>query len=110
MSVDFFLDTNVFIYSFDEREPGKAEKSRGLIERAYRQLPRIVAGFEKFLNRLAEKDISVVDQESAIAYGFDVEKQVARNHRSNPVFGRQLLDEVQNGPCSQRIEAVRRFI
>jgi predicted nucleic acid-binding protein len=32
MSADFFLDTNVFVYSFDEREPGKAERARGLIE------------------------------------------------------------------------------
>lgn len=34
MSVEFFLDTNVFVYSFDEREPAKAGRSRELIEQA----------------------------------------------------------------------------
>lgn len=34
MSAEFFLDTNVLVYSFDEREPDKAVKSRGLIEQA----------------------------------------------------------------------------
>lgn len=34
MSAEFFLDTNVFVYSFDEREPGKAGRSRDLIEAA----------------------------------------------------------------------------
>lgn len=34
MSAEFFLDTNVFVYSFDEREPDKAGRSRDLIEQA----------------------------------------------------------------------------
>lgn len=34
MSAEFFLDTNVLVYSFDQQTPGKAGKSRELIERA----------------------------------------------------------------------------
>jgi len=34
MSSRFFLDTNVFTYSFDRRNAAKREKAQGLIERA----------------------------------------------------------------------------
>ena len=36
MSVEYFLDTNVLIYSFDETAPAKRKKSRALIEQALR--------------------------------------------------------------------------
>ena len=36
MSADYFLDTNVLVYSFDETAPTKREKSRALIETALR--------------------------------------------------------------------------
>ena len=34
MSVRFFLDTNVFVYSFDARAPAKAKKANNLIRQA----------------------------------------------------------------------------
>ncbi len=34
MSGRFFLDTNVFVYTFDPREPGKAKRATQLIRRA----------------------------------------------------------------------------
>lgn len=36
MSVDYFLDTNVLVYSFDETDAAKQEKSQALIEAALR--------------------------------------------------------------------------
>lgn len=36
MSVEYFLDTNVLVYSFDETAPAKQEKSQALIESALR--------------------------------------------------------------------------
>lgn len=36
MSVEYFLDTNVLIYSFDETVPEKQERSQMLIEKALR--------------------------------------------------------------------------
>ena len=36
MSVDYFLDTNVLVYSFDETAPAKREKSENLIGEAFR--------------------------------------------------------------------------
>lgn len=36
MSVEYFLDTNVLVYSFDETAPAKRKKSRALIEAALR--------------------------------------------------------------------------
>lgn len=32
MSGRFFIDTNVFVYSFDDRQPDKQERSRALIQ------------------------------------------------------------------------------
>ena len=34
MSAKFFLDTNIFVYSFDSSEPQKQKKSQALIEAA----------------------------------------------------------------------------
>ncbi|MCE9588074.1 MAG: PIN domain-containing protein [Verrucomicrobia bacterium] len=34
MSADFFLDTNILVYSFDDGEPAKRDKARELIEQA----------------------------------------------------------------------------
>ena len=36
MSVEYFLDTNVLIYSFDETDAAKREQSQMLVERALR--------------------------------------------------------------------------
>ena len=33
MSVDDFLDTNVFVYLFDETAPGKRQIADGLVQR-----------------------------------------------------------------------------
>jgi|GEM_PF-922477 len=35
MSVEYFLDTNILIYSFDEKAPEKQERSQMLIEKVY---------------------------------------------------------------------------
>jgi predicted nucleic acid-binding protein len=32
MSAKFFIDTNIFVYSFDERQPAKLARSRALIQ------------------------------------------------------------------------------
>ena len=37
MSVDFFLDTNVIVYSFDSTAPAKAEESRRLLGASLRE-------------------------------------------------------------------------
>ena len=34
MPAEFFLDTNIFVYTFDRREPTKQARSRALVERA----------------------------------------------------------------------------
>ena len=34
MSANFFLDTNILVYSFDDGEPAKRDKARELIEQA----------------------------------------------------------------------------
>lgn len=43
MSAKFFLDTNIFIYSFDPTEPGKASRSAELIRQALKTRAGIVS-------------------------------------------------------------------
>ena len=52
MSVRFFLDTNVLVYSFDAREPRKAKLARELIEKAMSQGSGIISTqvVQEFLN------------------------------------------------------------
>jgi predicted nucleic acid-binding protein len=43
MSGKFFLDTNIFVYSFDARSPGKGASASRLIKRAIETRPGIVS-------------------------------------------------------------------
>ena len=47
MNAKFFLDTNIFVYSFDGREPLKQRKAQNLIDKALTS-----AGDEKLLSEV----------------------------------------------------------
>jgi predicted nucleic acid-binding protein len=52
MSAKYFLDTNIFIYSFDRREPAKQARSAALIQEALRGAAGIISTqvVQEFLN------------------------------------------------------------
>ncbi len=52
MSADFFLDTNILVYSFEEKEPAKRDKARELIERALETRRGVISWqfVQEFLN------------------------------------------------------------
>lgn len=52
MSADYFLDTNVLVYSFDDREPTKRDTAQKLIAQALRQGCGVISWqvVQEFLN------------------------------------------------------------
>ncbi len=52
MNVKFFLDTNIFIYSFDGTQPGKRERALNLINQALQEQQGVVSTqvIQEFLN------------------------------------------------------------
>ena len=64
MSVKFFLDTNIFVYSFDGRHPAKQKKAQSLIDKALMDHSGLISYqvVQEFLNvalRQFEKPLSL---------------------------------------------------
>jgi len=57
MSAKYFIDTNIFIYSFDHRNPDKKERSQRVIERALETGDGIISTqvIQEFLNVATQK-------------------------------------------------------
>ena len=70
MSADYFLDTNLLIYSFDEKAPVKREKSRHLIASAIRNGCGTLSWqvVQEFLNVALHKWEKPMSQADAISY------------------------------------------
>ena len=63
MSAKFFLDTNIFVYSFDSRHPAKQQKAQALIDKALTEHAGVIGTqvVQEFLNvalRKFEKPLS----------------------------------------------------
>jgi len=66
MSAKFFLDTNVFVYSFDTNSPGKASKANELIRKALKERQGVISTqvVQEFLNvaiRKFRKPLTIPD-------------------------------------------------
>lgn len=64
MSVKYFLDTNIFVYSFDSRYPGKQKKAQELIDQALSKNTGLISSqvVQEFLHvalRKFEKPLSM---------------------------------------------------
>lgn len=70
MSADYFLDTNLLVYSFDEKAPLKQEKSKELIARAIRTGCGTLSWqvVQEFLNVALHKWEKPMSQADAISY------------------------------------------
>lgn len=70
MSAEFFLDTNVLVYSFDERAPAKRAKAMELIERALHKREGLVSWqvVQEFLNVALHKWQAPLPPEDAREY------------------------------------------
>jgi len=92
MSARFFLDTNVFVYSFDRTAPKKADRAAGLIRRAIEARAGIVSYqvVQKFFNlalrRFAEP-MSGADAEQYLSTTF---RPLLEIHSSQQLYGQAL--------------------
>lgn len=70
MSVEYFLDTNVLIYSFDETAKAKREKSQALIEAALRSGDGAISWqvVQEFLNVALHKWVRPMTAADAVEY------------------------------------------
>ena len=70
MPAEFFLDTNVFVYTFDRQEPDKQARARGLVERALRTGDGVVSFqvVQEFLNVALRKFEQPLSEEQALRY------------------------------------------
>ncbi len=70
MSVKYFLDTNVFVYSFDARTADKQAKAQELIERALADGLGIISSqvIQEFFNVASRKFEKPLSEEDAVQY------------------------------------------
>jgi predicted nucleic acid-binding protein len=92
MSDRFFLDTNIFIYSFDKNAPRKAARSTELIRRAIQAGIGMVSYqvvqefFNIALRRFAES-MSIADAEQYLSATF---RPLLAIHSSHALYGQAL--------------------
>lgn len=70
MPAEFFLDTNVFIYTFDRRAPDKQASARSLVERALETGKGVVSSqvVQEFLNVALQKFERPLSADEALRY------------------------------------------
>ena len=92
MSARFFLDTNIFVYSFDASSPKKAARARQLIRNAIETGGGIVSYqvvqefFDVALRRFA-KPMSTLDAEQYLSTTF---RPLLSVHSSHALYGEAL--------------------
>lgn len=70
MNARYFIDTNIFVYSFDDRQPEKIERSLALIQEALQTGMGMISTqvIQEFLNLATRKFEVPMKIESARAY------------------------------------------
>jgi predicted nucleic acid-binding protein len=74
MSARFFIDTNIFVYSFDSRNPTKQKKAQNLIETALTEQTGFISSqvIQEFLNVALRKFETPLSRHEAKTYLEDV--------------------------------------
>jgi len=70
MSAKYFIDTNVFVYSFDDRQPAKKERSIALIQEGLKTGMGIISTqvIQEFLNVATQKFAVPIKPEDSKVY------------------------------------------
>ena len=70
MSAKYFIDTNIFVYSFDERQPAKRERASALIQEALQTGGGIISTqvIQEFLNVATQRFAVPMKIEGARTY------------------------------------------
>jgi predicted nucleic acid-binding protein len=78
MSVRYFLDTNIFVYSFDNRQPAKKQRSMELIQQA------LETGLGIISTQVIQEYLNVATQKFAVPLAVD-DAQAYLNLVLNPL-------------------------
>ncbi len=92
MNGRFFLDTNVFVYSFDESVPAKAQRARQLIRRAVATRKGMVSYqvVQEFFNVALRRFAQPMTVGDAEQYLTTVFRPLMAIHSSQALFGEAL--------------------
>lgn len=88
MSDNYFLDTNVFVYSFDSSKPSKRERSLALIQEALETGTGMISSqvIQEFLNVATQKFSVPLKIEDARTYLRFVLNPLCHIYPSQPLF------------------------
>jgi predicted nucleic acid-binding protein len=92
MSDRFFLDTNIFVYSFDKKSPAKAERAAKLIRRAIETREGIVSYqvVQEFLNLALRRFAEPMSSAEAEQYLSTTFRPLLAVHSSHGLYGQAL--------------------
>ena len=92
MSVEFFLDTNILVYTFDETSPTKQSRARGLVERALENRSGVISYqvTQEFLNVATRKFTPPLSADQAQRYLKQVLEPLCAVYSSNDLYLRAI--------------------
>jgi predicted nucleic acid-binding protein len=99
MSDRFFLDTNIFVYSFDQSAPGKARKAAQLIHQALTTRKGIISYqvVQEFYNVALRRFSRPMTRADAEQYLATVFRPLLGVHSSPALYGEALQLQAQGG-------------
>lgn len=88
MSVKAFLDTNIFVYTFDDQDPGKREKARKMVGSALRDRTAIISFqvVQEFLNVATRKFADPLTEADGALYLKQVLNPLCEVHSSIDLY------------------------
>jgi len=92
MSVEFFLDTNVLVYTFDKSSPEKRNRARQLVEEALATQKGAISYqvIQEMLNVATRKFASPLTPEQARRYLSDVLEPLCAVYASSDLFRKAI--------------------
>jgi predicted nucleic acid-binding protein len=99
MSDRFFLDTNIFVYSFDQSAPAKAQKAARLIRDALTTQKGVISYqvVQEFFNVALKRFSRPMQAADAAQYLNAVFRPLLAVHSSQALYGEALYLHAQNG-------------
>ena len=92
MSVEFFLDTNILVYTFDETSPAKQARARELVEDALENRSGVISYqvTQEFLNVATRKFVPPLSADQALRYLQQVLEPLCSVFSSNDLYRRAI--------------------
>ena len=92
MPVEFFLDTNILVYTFDETAPDKQMKARALVERALEHKTGVISYqvVQEFINVATRKFTPPLSTAQTLRYLHEVLEPLCGVFSSNDLYRKAI--------------------